>query len=73
MDNIKADDYVALKDVPDALWVVARTYYAHHTVRHSQSVHYVDVFNSAFAAYKEHVSVDDITKHITKAEAKHIK
>lgn len=62
MTIIKAGDYVALRDVPDALWKVEET-----------NGGTVDVSNTAFAAYKEAVSVNDVTKHVTKAEAKHIR
>jgi|TARA_R110000824_G_scaffold309079_1_gene496502 hypothetical protein len=61
--NLKAGDYVALKNVPGAFWKVEET----------NGSGTVDVSNTAFAAYEEAVSVEDITKHITKAEAKHIK
>ena len=73
MTIIKAGDYVALRDVPDALWKVEET----NPKYESGSITYgggtVDVSNSAFAAYKEAVSVADITKHVTKAEAEHIR
>ena len=62
MEIIKEGDYVALKGCSGALWRV-------------EAVNglTVDVSNSSFAAYEEAVSVNDITKHITKVEAKHIK
>ena len=85
MTIIKAGDYVALRDVPDALWKVEEVNpkNPNGNVRYS-TLQYkldfpshgggtVDVSNSAFAAYEQAVSVDDITKHVTKAEAEHIR
>ena len=76
MAIIKEGDYVALKNVPDALWKVTEVSPENLDVESWDFAFgggTVDVSNSAFAAYKEAVSVADITKHITKAEAKHIK
>ena len=73
MAIIKAGDYVALKNVPDALWKVSRTYPNSSGCNPNFEGNTVDVFNTAFAAYEQAVSVDDITKHITKEESNHIK
>mgnify|MGYP003649121711 FL=1 len=73
MTIIKTGDYVGLKNVPDALWKVSRTYPNSSGCNSNFEGNALDVSNTAFAAYEEAVSVNDITKHITKAEAKHIK